>query len=296
MKHILFLFAILTAFTTHLPARTIIFDIHGVLLHENISNYVKEKVKQALLNAQKETRGLKDSAPYQKLCQLMLTHKPLENLPPIDFPQDSSIPYETYAMFAGHVSPNELYRRLQTMLSISHFDSDMEQLLVTTMVDAIFNREEFLQTIVPLQEGITLFSYLIEHTDHTVCIFSNAPQEWIDLYHTAFANVFEKLPRSHVLTSGALGLLKPAPDAFATVAKRLTEPLNHCVLIDDTEKNVRGAQACGMQAVHFDYTRIEEAIKALRSINVLKEHDIIALHRALTQARTTTLFGEHVLF
>ncbi len=51
------------------------------------------------------------------------------------------------------------------------------------------------------------------------------------------------------------GILKPDARAYAFVTDGLALAPEDCVFVDDQMKNIRGAQAIGMRAVHFDVTR-----------------------------------------
>ena len=50
-------------------------------------------------------------------------------------------------------------------------------------------------------------------------------------------------------------ILKPDPRAFGFVTERLNVDFSDCVFVDDQARNVDGALAVGMQAVHFDVTK-----------------------------------------
>ena len=68
-------------------------------------------------------------------------------------------------------------------------------------------------------------------------------------------------------------ILKPDARAYLDCANQLGVKPRHCVFVDDQEKNVRGAQAVGMQAVQFDVREpgrsFEQALSMLES---KKEH------------------------
>jgi putative hydrolase of the HAD superfamily len=49
-------------------------------------------------------------------------------------------------------------------------------------------------------------------------------------------------------------ILKPAPQAYRQVTEALGIPAAACVFVDDQKRNVDGALAVGMRAVHFDVT------------------------------------------
>jgi putative hydrolase of the HAD superfamily len=52
-----------------------------------------------------------------------------------------------------------------------------------------------------------------------------------------------------VFISSSIGLRKPDADAFAFVAKEIGAPANRIVFFDDSEHNIEGARACGLQTV-----------------------------------------------
>ena len=63
-----------------------------------------------------------------------------------------------------------------------------------------------------------------------------------------------------VFNSARLGLAKPDPNAFRTVASQLGVPPERCLFVDDTIPNVHGARAASMQAEPFT------DVAALRSL------------------------------
>ena len=68
---------------------------------------------------------------------------------------------------------------------------------------------------------------------------------------TDLASVALHLEFDVVFNSARLGLAKPDPEAFATVARVLAIPVERCLFVDDTVSNVEGARAAGMQAEPF---------------------------------------------
>ena len=55
----------------------------------------------------------------------------------------------------------------------------------------------------------------------------------------------------HVFVSSDMGVRKPEPEAFARIAHAIGVPLDRILFFDDTEENVRGALAVGVQAAHI---------------------------------------------
>jgi 2-haloacid dehalogenase len=54
-----------------------------------------------------------------------------------------------------------------------------------------------------------------------------------------------------VVVSGVEGVAKPDPAIFAVLARRLGQPLDGVVFVDDAPANVAAARAAGMDAVRF---------------------------------------------
>jgi 2-haloacid dehalogenase len=54
-----------------------------------------------------------------------------------------------------------------------------------------------------------------------------------------------------VIVSGQERVVKPDPAIFAIFCERAAVARDTCVFIDDSERNVAGAQAFGMDAIHF---------------------------------------------
>jgi putative hydrolase of the HAD superfamily len=80
-----------------------------------------------------------------------------------------------------------------------------------------------------------------------VALFSNASTRLeLDLESCGIDGHFDV-----VFNSARLGLAKPDPEAFRTVANLLEVPIERCLFIDDTRPNVAGARDAGMQAEAF---------------------------------------------
>jgi len=67
-----------------------------------------------------------------------------------------------------------------------------------------------------------------------------------------------------IVVSGKLGILKPDPRTYEALASTFGVDLKRSVFIDDTEKNVIGARAVGMQAIRFTSPKaLERDLKLL---------------------------------
>jgi putative hydrolase of the HAD superfamily len=54
-----------------------------------------------------------------------------------------------------------------------------------------------------------------------------------------------------VANSSALGSYKPQKDFFLAACEMVDTPPSQCLLLDDTDRNVRGARAAGLSALRF---------------------------------------------
>ena len=274
---------------TPIFGKTILFDIHGVLLYENISGAVKKKVMHKLTAAQQEkaSRGLRDADEYKKYCALCEEYNIVAHLPAFHYPDCCHLPRETYALFAGLITPDDLYERTKKMLAQAAIDekfkSHMEQLIITAMIETVFEREQLLDAVTPLAEGQSLIEHFATESEHDVAVFSNAPQEWVDVYlaHEPFKNVFDHVEKNNVLTSGGLQKLKPDAPAFEAACEALGCAPEDVILIDDTLGNVEGARAFGMEAVYFDHTEIERVVDELKELGVCNDENAPRLHRLM---------------
>lgn len=78
----------------------------------------------------------------------------------------------------------------------------------------------------------------------------------LDLFYGAeFRKRFPLIDLFEVIIDATYtNILKPDPRAYSLCLEALQLPASACVFVDDQLKNVQGALACGIPAVHFDVT------------------------------------------
>jgi putative hydrolase of the HAD superfamily len=91
---------------------------------------------------------------------------------------------------------------------------------------------------------------LVADAGFKLAILSNE----LDLFYgTGFRKKLPLLDRFHtILDATYTKILKPDPRAYQMVFDKLSLDPGVCVFVDDQERNITGAQACGMRTVHFD--------------------------------------------
>ena len=90
-------------------------------------------------------------------------------------------------------------------------------------------------------------------------ILTNMPPDYEPWFNRAAAD-FRALADAELI-SGQVRLVKPEPAIYALMAERMALPPEELCFLDDTERNVAAARACGWQGIHF--TTVAEARKAL---------------------------------
>jgi len=79
-------------------------------------------------------------------------------------------------------------------------------------------------------------------------LFSNTNRMHHDYWKVRYADALRPIDRRFI--SCDMGLRKPEPRAFEAVSRALGVPLERILFFDDTQANVEGARAVGLQAAH----------------------------------------------
>jgi putative hydrolase of the HAD superfamily len=93
----------------------------------------------------------------------------------------------------------------------------------------------------------------------------------LDLFYGAgFRRKLPLLDRFQAIVDAThTGILKPDPRAYQIVLDQLSLDAGCCVFVDDQQRNIAGAQACGFQTVHFDVREPRKSyIQALRHLDL----------------------------
>jgi putative hydrolase of the HAD superfamily len=93
----------------------------------------------------------------------------------------------------------------------------------------------------------------------------------LDLFYgAAFRKKLPLLDRFQAIVDATYSsILKPDPRAYQIVLDQLSLDAGSCVFVDDQERNIAGAQACGFQTVHFDVREPKESYAgALRCLDL----------------------------
>ncbi|RMG78857.1 MAG: HAD family phosphatase [Bacteroidetes bacterium] len=100
----------------------------------------------------------------------------------------------------------------------------------------------------PIKETVRLLETLREKGTHRLLALTNWSDETfpVALERYDFLHWFEG-----IVVSGKEKVIKPDPEIYRILFRRYDVTPSKAVFIDDNEKNVRGAEAVGMHAIHF---------------------------------------------
>lgn len=91
---------------------------------------------------------------------------------------------------------------------------------------------------------------IVGDAGHKLAVLSNE----LDLFYGAgFRTKLPLLDRFQAIVDATYTkILKPDPRAYQIVLDELSLDPYSCVFVDDQERNIAGARACGLRTVHFD--------------------------------------------
>lgn len=117
--------------------------------------------------------------------------------------------------------------------------------------------------------GTNKFNFsAIEMADHLkksgkfkIGLLSNISRDWMDEVLSYFntRHIFDE-----ILLSGDINIVKPDPQIFQMMAKKLGLQPEECVMVDDLASNINGARIAGMHGVVFYST--EQAVEDLEKL------------------------------
>lgn len=118
----------------------------------------------------------------------------------------------------------------------------------------------------PQQRNEELIKYMTKlRSNYKVGLLSNTGKGGMEPFFSADER--RELFDVTVLSS-EVGIVKPNPEIFKVIANKLNVDPTECVMIDDRQVNIEGAEAVGMQAILYKTTH-----DTISTLNKLKEKD-----------------------
>ena len=133
----------------------------------------------------------------------------------------------------GEIQAPEYFTHLRNMLELEANDSEIALGWNAIYLDEIV---ETVNYILAVKDQIPCFAFTNSNPTHQASWMSSYPRV-VDSFHQIFV-------------SSELGLRKPEREAFEAIAAATGVGLDAMLFFDDTEENISGAKAVGLQAVH----------------------------------------------
>ena len=150
----------------------------------------------------------------------------------------------------GEIGASEYFVHLRNVLEIEANDSE-----IALGWNAIFLEEiaETVNYISAVKEKLPCFAFTNSNPTHQVFWMAAYPRA-VESFHQIFV-------------SSELGLRKPDREAFEAISDVTGISLDKMLFFDDTEVNVNGARAAGLQAVHVNtHSDVKNALAAIGAL------------------------------
>jgi hypothetical protein len=179
---------------------------------------------------------------------------------------------------AGNKTPDRVQSEALQYLeeatpSIIH--NKRQKKLLNHLIRALFDPQQFALSIKPISKATNLFKKSVYSRDRktgkrniTVILSNWDPVSFRMLYRlkTFYKKIFRYIHSENIFISGDLQILKPQKAFFEAVLKKGKFDPSECIFIDDQEKNVQAALACGITGIHLkdkDYKALEQKLEEL---------------------------------
>ncbi len=150
----------------------------------------------------------------------------------------------------GEIEADEYFAHLRQLLELEASDGDIKQGWNSIFVGEI---AATINCIATAREQLPC--YLFSNTNPTHQAF------WTATFPTALDSF------QQIFVSSELGLRKPDREAFEAVATAMRYRVEETLFFDDTEENVVGARATGMQAVQVNsHADVELALRNIAAL------------------------------
>lgn len=166
---------------------------------------------------------------------------------------------------------------LEQHLPEGFFSSKREARLVERLLQVMANPETFASLMRLITHGVTLVQECSEQYDHqgnprnSLFVLSNWDPYSFKTMRAAphLQPLFSQFDENKLIISGNIGLIKPDQEIFAYVLSTYQLDPDQCILIDDQEENIAGAQRMGIKGILVQEGNYDELKAQLKAHNVL---------------------------
>lgn len=236
--------------------KAIIFDLDGVLLTTSKKMYTKITPYFPLYAARAmyDRRGLHVKEHYLEILSQVPGRSQQKS-----FHQGKPMPQIMVDWQTG----TDVYETVTTEISENKSLPYAYKKLMLAIAENVFNPQKFINSRTPIKSGIKLLKSL-KKAGYKLYVLSNWDRQSFPLLKEKQYKLFEFVDGS--FTSGEAGMLKPNPEIFNAFLNKFNLKASECVLIDDEQHNVDGAESVGIRSVRFDKKKSTDAIKKLQKL------------------------------
>ncbi len=251
--------ALICLFSIGLEAKTIIWDLGGVLFAPNKLKItlwelgLPTLVGHTLIDG-KNPKNLQERA--FEILNLLGTQQGPEELR-IKSPEGLELPQLFVDMLCGIITPQEALQQstdlVNNLWQEKFITKRREKELLLSIMRTMFDSETFVQYMRAIPAGAQLVAICAQDPELNQFVLSNWDAYSFNLLYdmTEGQKVFAHIKPENIMISGDCHLAKPDPAIFKhLIATHNLDP-NECVFIDDNLENVHSAVECGFNAIWF---------------------------------------------
>ena len=248
MLNIMFVFALSNA-------KTIIFDLHGVLL-ERCTQRTGSHL--GFLNC--ASYYMSSSFNLEDRCQEFL--KLLEQHETASKLKDQPMPKVIAEWLKGEKKAADMIKEIKAHADKAKdfFQSNLEETLIRSVID-LMSPENLAFVVKPMKDMVRLVEECKIQKDkngkpkHNLLILSNWDKESFPLIKKKCIKLFKHFDEKNIVISGEVNMLKPDKAIYEHILKKHKLDPSDCIYIDDQEENIKIASSeCKIKSIHHkDY-------------------------------------------
>jgi len=167
----------------------------------------------------------------------------------------------------GAITCAEIVQKIRSCIDKKEYDfffkSPQERTLLKHGSELILLPENEVQLTTIDQDALS-FVKRCKNSDLRVAILSNWNPESFSLLKNKYPELFVLFDQQDVVIPAYVGFIKPEPDVFIHMIKKLNIDAAKTFFVDDSAKNIAGAHACGIKGVvHRDWKLTEQELLQL---------------------------------
>ncbi len=215
-------------------------------------NTQKSAIKESMIRAEEVNALLFDlggviiDVNFDRVISVWATHaRKSQNLLKSRFRFDEY--YERHER--GEIDAQQYFASLRQSLGLYLSDDQFIEGWNSIFIGELPNIQKYLSCV---SKKLPLYAFTNSNPTHKIV--------WERKYRDIL-NLFCK-----IFISSDMGMRKPEPESFRTIAREIDVPLQNILFFDDIEENIEGSRLIGMQTVHVrSISDIEEALAVLLS-------------------------------